>query len=454
MNRERLLRLKRTERSYRLRQAGSRFVSHWVQLASPGVVVLLTALFLSKLLWPPLARSVWLLPPWVAAVGAHLLVGRRSWAVPAWRASALVDRHSGNRGLYMAVSETGAAEWSERLRGPDVRLRLPFPAGALARAGLMLAALAAVLLLPDLSPAPLKAPGPLLPAETAATIIEQMDAADIGDQQYLEEAKQLLQKLKEQNAEGLKAEDWQALDRCSEELKREALESYRELASRQAGLEELARRVRASKGADVEASRRLAQSLGALGERQLDGLCRSCANGLGMSPKELRGLVRECKAGSHAPSASQMKALLALAEAACQGCNKGKGTCKACLLALGFDEEELAACLEGLAGRGGVSRGPGPAPVLHLGSTDASFGEFKAKPFSGSAGELDADLGYAVVPPEGSDERPARAASGGAVRRFSGGAGGITWHSRLLPRHREVVMNYFSPEQQGESASR
>ena len=101
----------------------------------------------------------------------------------------------------------------------------------------------------------------------------------------------------------------------------------------------------------------------------------------------------------------------------------------------------------GLPGTGGVSRGPGPAALTGSGNTDPEFGTFKDKTFRGNMGEPEVPLGFAFTPPdEVTMEEEAIFDRPGEAKTFKKGNERITWHSRLLPRHNDVLKKYFKEE--------
>ena len=102
-------------------------------------------------------------------------------------------------------------------------------------------------------------------------------------------------------------------------------------------------------------------------------------------------------------------------------------------------------------GRGGVSRGPGSAPVQHLNKTDESMGRFKAETFKGRGGDPTVPVAEMYVPPTGETAGPAPGGRFGPLRRFEAGDERLTWRSRLLPRHSQVLQRYFDSPHKGGS---
>ncbi len=455
----------KSSRYRRLRSAGRCFRA-LVRLATPGVVAVLTVAFLGKLLWPPLIYAAWLLPAWVAGVGLYLLGRTERWRVSGWRADALTDLSSGNRGIYMAVAETGSGQWAESLRGQDVRLRAGAPVGALLRAGLLAALTAAVLLLPDLRPADRRPGGASrTPVKKLSAVVKELETEELADREYLESARQMLEELEERGSEGLDSSDWQALDSCRENLKKQAAESYRKLQGAGSEAARLSRQLKGGGELRPEDAAELADMTcrlaGAKGgkltpaqAKKLSALACKAGLSVELSAKQLNKLLSACRSGACSLSAAQGEQLAALMQlSAMQSAMRG-GKCVQCLGGMGFSEQEIQGLLGArpsrmsacsMPGRGGVDRGPGPARLEHVGDTDGEFGRFEPETFRGGGGEPEVSLGYTFLPPDEEDVDPT-GGQRGPVREFAGGSDRITWHSRLLPRHNDVLKNYFGQD--------
>ncbi len=443
---EHLSRIERQSRRYRFVQSAARFFNRFVRLAAPGVVAILTAIFLSRVLWTPFFHAIYALPVWLIGVAGYLAHERELWAVPRGRADALADVASGNRGLYMSLREAGGTDWNPRVTGGDVRLRGRFPVRATACAALLTALLVAVLLMPDLRAEEDRGPKARTPVEELAAVVEELKQNDLAEEEYLEDARDLVRRLQEQETRALKPEDWQSLDRAREELKRQAAESYSRVEQQAEEIEALQRELEAKGTLTPEQARQASELLQGLKAGDLKELNARLQDGKPISPEMLKNLRQACKSGQCRFSEKQLEALKCLLEEAKLKQGQDKGACKECLAALGFSEEELAALCQGtLPGRGGVTRGPGSAPILHAGNTDPEMGEFKARTFSADAGDPSVGMGYTVAPPDAEDEEPVPGVPG-EVRQFGPGNERITWHSRLLPRHNEVLRNYFASE--------
>ncbi len=443
---EDLSRLERQSSRYRFVQSAARFFSRLVRLAAPGIVAILTAIFLARIFWSPLRYAIYALPAWLIAVGAYLAHRSELWAVPPSRADALADLASGNRGLYMSLREAGGEDWNPRVTGGDVRLKGRFPAGAMAGAVLLTGLLVAVLLMPDLRAETEDGPKARTPVEELAAVVEELEQNDLAEEEYLEDARELIRRLEQEETRALASEDWQALDRARDELKRHAADSYRRVEEQVGRIESLQRQLEANRTLSPDQAREASRLLEGFSAGDLEKLNARLNSGKPISPDMLKKLRTACRSGQCRFGEEEMEALKCLLKEAKKKKGQCAGACQGCLAALGFSTEELAAFKKGLPGRGGITRGPGPAPILHAGDTDPELGKFKAKTFRADGGEPAVPMGYTVAPPDGDVEEPASGAPG-AARQFGPGNERITWHSRLLPRHNEVLRNYFAAEE-------
>jgi hypothetical protein len=346
----------------------------------------------------------------------------------------------------MSLREAGGTDWNPRVTGGDVRLKGRFPVGATAWAALLAALIVAVLLMPDLRAEENGGPKARTPVEELAAVVEELEQNDLAEEEYLEDARDLVRRLQEQETRALKPEDWQSLDRAREELKRQVAESYSRIEQQAEDIKALQRELEAKGALTPEQARQASELLKDLKPGDLKELNARLQDGKPISPEMLKNLRQACNSGQCRFSEKQVEALKCLLEEAKLKEGQGKGACKVCLASLGFNEEELAAlCQSGTPGRGGINRGPGSAPIMHAGDTDPEMGEFKARTFRADAGDPSVGMGYTVAPPDAEDEEPVPGAPG-EVRQFGPGNERITWHSRLLPRHNEVLRNYFASE--------
>lgn len=436
--------LMRVCRRYRAVESAGRFFSQLVGLSTPGLVALLTALFISRVLWPPLFYAVYAVPAWLAAVGAYLVFRPGRWLVPSAQASAVVDVHSGSRGLYMALQEAEGEEWARDLPERKVRVRTHFPARSTAWAGALAAALAGLMFMPDLTPSPRLRPGARTPVKRMSDVVKELKAEKLADEDYVKDTEKLLEKLKRKRAQTLDSEDWQALDRAREELQKQTLDSYRRLrqAAEEAG--RLAGKLARGRKLSPEEARKAAELLDKFPAGELEKLAKQ--GGAQLSVQQMKQLLSKAGRGKAGFSAAQAKALARMLAGMEGKFGEKAGKCGSCLGGLGFSQQQLAGLLK--PGAGGVSRGPGPAKLQHTGSTDPDLGQFKAKTFEGGEGAPTATVGTVTAPP---DEGDIQKSTGGraAVRQFGPGNERITWRSRLLPRHNDALQRYFESEGEG-----
>ena len=92
----------------------------------------------------------------------------------------------------------------------------------------------------------------------------------------------------------------------------------------------------------------------------------------------------------------------------------------------------------------GVGRGRADADLYGSGNTPTDFGEFETETFTGNRSDDQVPLGFAFAPPDLSDLQQGTGDAPGEAVQFGPGNERITWHSRLLPRHNDVMRDYFS----------
>ncbi len=496
--------LKRASRRYRRSRSAFRFFCRLTHLAAPGAVAIITLAFLSKLLWPPLLQALWLMPFWVAAAAGYLIARDSEWRISAWRADALADVASGSQGTFMALAEARGEDWAGGVRRLDVPLRAGVPLRQIGTWAAALAAVMAVMLLPDMRPPRARAEIAVTPLTRMEDLVATIKEAELVEESYVERAQEVLEQMKRDEAPSLTAADWQALDGLREELKRQLADGERRFLEQQRTLASLRNLMQEMKGLTEEEVHRAAELLASgearetvqqlakaaeLSAEELDELMKKCASGQrAFSDKELAFLRSLCKGGGLSPDQlQQLGQCLAGMDAAelaglCQrmglgelspeevarllkACKAGKAgfnpgdaeSLRKLIAAAECMSGEKAGCCSGLCarlglnprsgerpGRGGVTRGPGPAALEGSGQTGTNFGEFEDEKFTGNLGEADVPLGFALSPPEESTSPDAAAGDQpGAAVQFGAGNERITWHSRLLPRHNDVMKNYF-----------
>ncbi len=478
-DRGRLARLQRTCQRYRVGKSAGEFFTRIVRLSTPVFVGVATLVFLSKLLWPPLMIAVAVVPLWLLGACLALLWIRSRWRVPGWRASAVTDYHTGNSGLYMALEEAEGGDWPERLAEGEVPVRGGVPRRSVATALALVAALTVVCLLPDLRPPVRPRGGSVTPVKKLAELVQVLEADELADPEYLKETKELLEKLRQREEEAgrMSPEDWQALDGCREELRRQTTESFRKLEAARIAAQELANKVEQGEPLSKEECERAAELLKQFGEQALaggdrppnaDGLPQDGAPQDGLprdglpqlSPEMLERLAQQlgdCPGGQMPGfSPGELESLQALLEGIEGELGEPGEACQGVLGESGLTPDELAALLQAggmpaiaagtIPGRGAPTRGPGAAALQHVGKTDENVGKFQAETFRGRRGDATVDVGQTVAAPDESDARTGKAVAGGAVRQFGPGNERLTWRTRLLPRHSRVLKEYFRSE--------
>ena len=474
-------RLGRLSSRYRTGAAAGEFLVRLLRLSAPAVVAALTLVFLSKLLWPRLFGVIYLVPAWLAGASVYLYVTRRRWCIPLWQADAATDLRSNNRGVYMALQEADGEDWASGLTEDGVRVEAPFPTPAAVAGVVLLAALIVAVLLPDLRPPPKRRGGAATPVKKMAELVSILDAEKLADPEYVEQTKALIKELKEKEEKSGKmdSEDWQALDQCKEELKRQTLDSFRRLQNDHELAAELSEKLQKKMAMDQREGEKLAEMLKSKGaeglknllkeklkqeglsDEQLDALAKAAEQ---MSPEMFQNLMeklKDCESPGQAFSDAEMESLSAVLEAMQGELAEGGEEYAELLLELGLTPEELAGICEGaglegllrlpadaggLPGRGGVTRGPGPASLQHINKTDENLGKFQARTFQGNRGDPTVDLGHIITAPDASDVTPGKAVPGGSMRRFGPGNERLTWNARLLPRHNDVLKRYFKSQ--------
>jgi hypothetical protein len=405
------------------------------------------AVFLSRILWPPLLSAVYFLPVWFLCVALYLCFRPREWRVGSRRADGLADLRSGSLGLYMTVQESGDTRWENALCASPPRLDVRVPYGSLALFALIAAGAVFLASLPDLRSEPAGGAEPATPVERMEETVELLEEVELADEEYLEKTTELLRDLETQGQEGLDAEDWQALDEAREELKRQAGQRWEQRRTARQTLESLAGALQRGESLRSSQARELAEALSKLPRKEVNAALKRTANRTGIAQERLREILKNARKGRATTSRNECEALGQLA-GQCRGGGKGPGREGiGALRRAGFSEKELKQILApDETGEGGVTRGPGAAPLQYLGNTTEG-GEFQARTFRGNEGELKAELGSAVAPPDEADETGGAEVSRGSARSFSTGSAGITWHSRLLPRHNEVLKKYFREQE-------
>ncbi len=442
--------LRQSARRYRLAASARRFFAGLVSRITPPVIAVIALVVASRFTWPPLWHSVFALPAVVLGAAVWFALQPGSWRVPARRAQAAADYRSDSRGIYMSAEETCDDRWGRSVAGRDVRLRAGIPVVSILQALALCAATAGALMLPDMRPEGSSPGGASSVVSRTSAVVEEMKEQNLADREYLEEVEELVEKMQEESG-GMDAQDWQALDSSRKELKRRAMESHRRLAEQKRKLNRMNRKLRKPGNLSARDARKLAEALDEFDSEELARQTRKMGKGKRLSAQQIKNLKQMARGGRTNFSAKQCKALKKAVRAARKCAGKKGRACKKCLARMGMRTKKLATpgkCVGG-KGKGGVGRGPGSASLEHTGDTDPEMGRFKAKTFEGSGRKPDVPLGQAVAAPDENDVGSGEAAGGtGPARTYGGEDEGVTWHSRLRPRHQTAVKRFFSGSEQ------
>lgn len=467
--------------SYRRLCSARKFFIKFFQLNLPVIISAIVIVFLAKILWPALIYSLVAIPVWALVTFLWLLFHASEWKLPETLAFAKADASTGNRGLIMALQEAEGPDWQTKLVGENTKLAVSFPL----KHTLSLAALTAILIfvakLPDLRP-PAKATIPA-PIQRTGNLAAKLKEQGLIDKEQFEKTQELIEKLKkkQQEAGKMAPEDWLALDSAKQELKKQAADA---LQNKQIEMQETARlleKLQENAPLPPQDAKALAEQIGNLGKEAFQKMAENKEFMDGLTPEQqqamkdlaegkqndlgyyLEGIKAQCEGNGQNGqpmnlTPEQMQALQAMLEAQ-QGepvdiyeLAEGMG-------GEGIDPEDLqailGACEGGVpgppiavpsneGGRGGVTRGPGEAPLRLSEQTDPKLGKFSGMTFRGKEGEMEVQLGRTTIAPDGpnNETKPAVA---GPIRQFSPDKAGLTWNNRIQPRHNAVIKKYFAP---------
>lgn len=412
----------------------------------------------------------------IAVVIASALVARRDVPDDA-SLRAMLDRDSGAGGLLMAAAETDARAWHAApvaIPRHAIRWRAGRPVTLLCVAGVFAWS---TLLVPSRFVRP--RPALDLSADTER-VEEQIETLKNEEILPVEEAAVLEQQLDEiaKTAEGDDpAKAWEAMDNLEESVQKTA-----DAAAEQAlQTTDAMTRLEAFAGALAEASAELSPEELASGMQELSEAAREAAAKSGQFAKSLSPELAKA-AASGSLTKEQMEALASSAgmtkeqlRKTLEAMNKAgladqKTLRKNASLGNKADQKELAKQLrqnpgQGMgktvdayckaggdgsgdqAGKGGVSRGPGHAPLLFDGQTAEDASKFKEIVLPPSAvGDLAQSIAIASSP--GLPDDPNAPASSGGVTGNAAAGGGSAARQPVLPRHRAAVSRYFEREKQ------
>lgn len=408
-------------------------------LMAYGLAVAAVALALRRLGYQP--------PPLGSLFcGAALLIPLTLWLMRSrWHslreALLLLEDQVGLHNRLSAAHE-GATSWpaptpkSELLRWRWGKTLLPMALGV---AALALSALVPVALMPTALTA---ASDPPLALQETQAWLEELSREEVMDEEKIDEWKQKLEGLMSQPAEqwythaSLEAGD-DLRDQLSDSLRRmnhdlmavrAQLDAWQQELQQSspgsAGMElspELQKALERLNNGGLQLSPEMLKNLGALDPSKLQHL----------SPEQLRQLASQCQ--------SALKA--------CKAClGEGKGEGKGEGEGQGKGQSELAA-LQALGlepGRGGVTRGPGSAPLfLEESATDLrtrSSAGIESTDFERAA------LGESIAERQGEHEVDTRAYTGpgraGSIQS-QGSGGENVWRQQLMPDEKKTLQKFY-----------
>lgn len=401
----------------------------------------------------------------LAVMPAVVLARRRLPSAAAIRA--ILDRHGRCGGLVMAGEELALGAWEEglpELRAPEVRWQARRPL-ALLGGGLAFAALAFLVPqgLANLGPARLDVERE---AAQLARKLEVLEKEKVLDRKRSQELQEQLEKVRQDARAGDPVRTLEALDHLHDLASKAARDAAEAAARKNEDLgrsETLTEAVsRAGSRLDNEARTEAMKQLSALaakaaeeGELLESGLDPATLKALEagqLSPEQLQDLLealKECKGKTTGKVGRLVKARV-LDPSELEKCEKA-GECSCEGLAAFLKENGCKAGLcEGLAlcevpGKGGITRGPGPARLTFGDESNPDGATFKEEQLPPAAMQTlkDARLaGVSVGDPRKNGERPGAASSGALAGAASGGGSAST--QVVLPRHRGAVERYFA----------
>lgn len=381
---------------------------------------------------------------------------------------AMIDRDSGAGGLFMAAAEADARAWNAVHISPprhSIRWHAGRPVTFLCVAAIFAWS---TLLVPSRFVRPHAALDLSTDRERVEEQIETLKQEDI----LPVETANLLELQLEEIAKSAEGDDpakaWEAMDNLEESVQRSAdsaVESALQSTDAMTKLEAFA-------GALAEASDSLSPEELASGMQELSEAAQKAAAenkqfAKGLSPELSKaaasGSLTKEQMEKLAQAAGMTKEQIAktLESLNKAGLAEQKTLRKNASLGNKADQKELAKQLqknpgsgmgktvEGFcdtpgseAGKGGVSRGPGHAPLLFDGQTAEDAKKFKEIVLPPSAvGDLAESIAIATSP--GTPDDPDASVSGGGVIGNGAAGGGSAARQPILPRHRATVSRYF-----------
>lgn len=409
------------------------------------------------------------------ALGSIILALRHTPSLD--RLRAVLDGHSHCGGLLMAESEFTPGDWAQRvptLNLPVVRWRSGRTSGLATAAGLYV--LASFLVPTDLA-ARAAAP-PLDISAQAQTLREQMQVLEEENILASEEKASLNEKLDQVQADASghdPVKTWEALDHLDQRLDHaaaKAAESALRKTEQSAAAQELAEALSQNQASQNLSSESMSAAMSQLAQMvdqamaetdQLDqglseALADALAEGKPLTSEQLAQLASAMKTAKgdlqkQIERLAQARLIDAKTLAAC----KAAGQCDSAGLAKFLAECEGGGgnCKEALslwqikrAGRGGVNRGRGDAPLTWQmrpsNKENVTFQSEALPPAAAQSLKQSQMVGVSVGAP--TEDAQAPAATGALSGAQSGG--GSAARQTVLPRHRATVQRYFDRRQE------
>lgn len=427
---------------------------------------------------------LWLFSPGLGVVpiiGVAIFAARKR--IPdVTKLTALMDGYSRSGGLVMASDEMDTSAWQNRLvtcQSPRVQwqARRPVWMSVLSMSLVLLA-----LLIPSRFMTAVTAQGmevdPLL--EDIREQIEVLAEEEIVTAVEEQELEDQVKAVRERAETGQMAQTWEALDHLQDKLNQQAAEAAQAMLQEterssqieslaqalnmgmsfddqiQAGAMEALSKMLAQKlaqdpnmsGLDPELLKQIEQALdaGELSSQDLGALCgQMCLS---------KAQMKQCLMNLHAVRLIDA-GKLAQCDKLCQCNGEGLAEFLAGAGAICDFNEVVACCGVGMMPcRGGINRGPGPAPMMFAPTTTEDHVAFQEQVLPPSVQpdlENAQTMGVSIADPTVAAEDRQIGVSGALAGASDSGSATVS--HRILPRHQRTVQRYFSRQQSASSGN-
>ncbi len=419
-------------------------------LIALGGVILLVKLFLPPL-WP---HVLWLF-------AGLLLVPVFSWRKLQRRkftrgeATALLDDKLRAGGLLMTLSEAPDEEWHTHLPTLQAlwanslpRLR-PKRFAPLVTIPLLFVMIACLIPLREETPL-LATPRPVAQQATddLQAILKTLEEAEVLEEEQQKKLQEEITKFREEtHNQPLTHEQWETADFLRQQMQMQWQKNERSITAAASAVEEMLAALAENHELTPEQMQQLENALGEnlqsmakkagqgkLSEisdplrKALESLAQSGQMKLPQDPAERQKILDELK-----EKLEKESECLAKQRSECQGLCQGNGQC---------DGE--------MPGQGGISRGPGSAPMYWGKESELAGTKFKELALPSGTLEDPAEEVLSVTKYE-PEVNPAESAPRQALRDNDPSAGRATWDRKHNPKHRGVVRKFFDSERQPEA---